>query len=192
MPRAPATRDIPMDHAITMALYGGDTATAWTHVMIALSFVGGGWALVWSVPLLAWRRTRQVSLALLAAIVFQLCLVGAVKDVVGRVRPYIVLGWHPAYKPPVDYSFPSGHAAGSFTVAAFLVTMLLRQSPSPGRIAASAGLVALAASIAFSRVFLGVHWFGDVCAGAVVGSLSGWVGARYFVRGARTPRGDAA
>jgi membrane-associated phospholipid phosphatase len=181
-----------MDHAITMALYGGDTVTAWTHVMLALSFIGGGWALVWSVPLLAWRRTRQVSMALLAAIVVQLCLVGAIKEVIRRVRPYLVLGWHPAYPPPHDYSFPSGHAAGSFTVAAFLVTALLRSAPSRGRMAASVALVALAASIAFSRVFLGVHWFGDVCAGAALGSVCGWIGARYFVRSARTPRGDAA
>jgi len=171
-----------MDHAITMALYGGDTVTAWTHVMVALSFVGGGWALVWFVPLIAWRRTRSLTLALLGAIVVQLGLVGGIKEVVQRVRPYIVLGWHPAYRPPIDYSFPSGHAAGSFTVAAFLVTALMSTAPSRGRAVVSVALVALAGSIAFSRVFLGVHWVGDVVAGATLGSFCGWIGARYFVR----------
>jgi len=181
-----------MDHALTIALYGGDTVTAWTRVMLALSFVGGGWAMVGFVPLLAWRRSRPLATALLAAIVVQVCLVAAVKEIIRRIRPYLVLGWHPAYPPPHDFSFPSGHSAGSFTVAAFLVTLLVRPSPTKGRAVASALLVALAASIAFSRVYLGVHWVGDVVAGATLGSLCGWVGARYFVRPARTRASDAA
>jgi undecaprenyl-diphosphatase len=174
-----------MDQAITTALYGGDAVTTWTRVMLALSFIGGGWALVWLVPLFAVRRTRPWAFALFAAIVVQLCLVASIKEIIRRVRPYLALGWHPAYPPPHDYSFPSGHSAGSFTVAAFLVTTLMRTAPSRGRALASVGLVALAASIAFSRVFLGVHWFGDVVAGATLGSICGWVGARYFVRAPR-------
>jgi membrane-associated phospholipid phosphatase len=192
MPRASGTRDIRMDHAITIALYGGDTVTAWTRVMLALSFIGGGWAMVWFVPLLAWRRSRPVASALLGTIVVQLCLVAATKEVIRRVRPYIVMGWHPAYPPPHDFSFPSGHSAGSFTVAAFLVTFLMRKAPSRRRALGSIALLTLAGSIAFSRVYLGVHWAGDVVAGAIVGSACGWGGARFFVRPSRTRMLDGA
>jgi membrane-associated phospholipid phosphatase len=171
-----------MDEAITKALYGGDAVTAWTKVMLALSFIGGGWALVWAIPLVAVRRTRQGALTLLAAIVVQVCLVASMKEIIRRVRPYLVLGWHPAYPPPHDYSFPSGHAAGSFTVAAFLATTWMRTAPSPRSALASVALVALAGSIAFSRVFLGVHWLGDVLGGAAIGSFCGWFAARNFVK----------
>jgi diacylglycerol kinase family enzyme/membrane-associated phospholipid phosphatase len=70
---------------------------------------------------------------------------------------------------PVTTSFPSGHAAS----AAAFTTGVALESPRWGAVVAP-----LAASIAFSRVYTGVHYPSDVLAGAALG-----VGAALAVRG---------
>lgn len=70
---------------------------------------------------------------------------------------------------PVTTSFPSGHAASA---AAFAAGVAL-ESPRWG-----AAVAPLAASVAFSRVYTGVHYPSDVLAGAALG-----VGAAFAVRG---------
>lgn len=75
-----------------------------------------------------------------------------------------------------DNSFPSGHSATSFACAA-----LIARAASP-RIAL--GLYALAAGIAFSRVYVGVHYPLDVIAGAVLGlgvaRILPWLAAAFL------------
>ncbi len=67
------------------------------------------------------------------------------------------------------YSFTSSHAANHFAVAVFIIGMFggLKRWIRP---------VALswAALIAFSQVYVGVHYPGDVLGGAVLGSAIGW------------------
>jgi undecaprenyl-diphosphatase len=62
----------------------------------------------------------------------------------------------------VTYSFPSGHATVSFACAAVLAAALPRLRVP---------LFALAALIAFSRVYVGVHYPSDVVGGAALGIL---------------------
>jgi membrane-associated phospholipid phosphatase len=72
------------------------------------------------------------------------------------------------------YSFPSGHALGSAVAFGALAYLAFRAIRSwPAKTAVIAFLYTLVASVALSRVYLGVHWISDVLAGVTVGTV--WV-----------------
>jgi undecaprenyl-diphosphatase len=83
------------------------------------------------------------------------------RQAIGRERPSVR---YPEPEPlvhvPTTGSFPSGHAATSFACAALLAWL----TPLP-----KVPLFVLAALIAFSRVYVGVHYPLDVIGGAVLG-----------------------
>jgi undecaprenyl-diphosphatase len=82
-----------------------------------------------------------------------------IKFAVDRARPVD----DPLVREPTTSSFPSGHATTSFACAATL-------APFVGRRGAVV-LYVLAAGIAYSRVYVGVHYPLDVLAGAALGLL---------------------
>jgi undecaprenyl-diphosphatase len=85
---------------------------------------------------------------------------------------------------PTDWSFPSGHAATSFAGATMLAHFLPRQRLL---------LYALAVAIAYSRVYVGVHYPVDVLAGAALGTAVGWAGITSLpMLGRSRPRSRAA
>jgi undecaprenyl-diphosphatase len=75
-------------------------------------------------------------------------------------------------------SFPSGHAASAFAGAVALSYLWRLGTPL---------FLLLAAAIAFSRVHVGVHYPGDVLAGAALGTIVGLVWAAAL----RLPRRSA-
>ncbi len=91
------------------------------------------------------------------------------KPLVGRQRPFVA---QPAdarviqQPPPTTASFPSGHAAAAVAGAMSL-----------GRVwpAARWALAALAALIAYSRIYVGVHYPTDVLAGLLLGAACVWL-----------------
>lgn len=158
--------------------------TPWLdRVMWTLSASGGA-GVIWlviAVLVAAWMpRLRPVAWQVVLALVLsQLVVDGVVKPLVGRARPFTaeptitVVG---AYRPPT-YSFPSGHAAQSFAAAVVLASALPRRK---------AWLFLLAALIAFSRIYIGVHYPLDVAVGIVVGVGVGMVvtgGSAWYTRG---------
>lgn len=66
------------------------------------------------------------------------------------------------------YGFVSSHAANTFGVAVF-VSLLIRYNPL------TFILFLWAALNAYSRIYLGVHYPGDILFGTIVGCLSGWI-----------------
>ncbi|HEY4014946.1 MAG TPA: phosphatase PAP2 family protein [Polyangiaceae bacterium] len=156
------------------ALYGGDHGVL-RPMMIAFTLLGSGWA-VWAlVPLLWHPPSRGFARALAAAIAVQAVLVWSLKLAVGRVRPWIALSLPSPIGAPHDPSFPSGHASGSFCVAAFLwLALPWPKTRAPWHTAAGrAGILGASAFVGLSRVYLGAHFPGDVVAGAVLGASIG-------------------
>jgi undecaprenyl-diphosphatase len=171
-----------LDARTLAAMYGGAHGT-WGPAMIALTCLGSGWAALALLPLLGWPRTRSFAGALALAIAAQATWVWALKLAVGRVRPWIALGLATPLGAPHDGSFPSGHASGSFCVAAFVAIALPDVWPVPAWRARSVAAVALAVAslVAVSRVYLGAHFPSDVLAGSVMGACFGAAAGEHFV-----------
>ena len=69
-----------------------------------------------------------------------------------------------------DYSFPSGHTCASFAAGLVYLKML------PRRYGVAA--ILLAVLIAFSRLYVGVHYPTDILGGILVGSFAAWAAYR--------------
>jgi undecaprenyl-diphosphatase len=130
---------------------------------VGLSIAGSS-ALVWLViglVITVLRRNVVPFLYVAATALVTNMVVTAVKHAVGRERPpAVILDPKPLLEVPTTSSFPSGHAATSFACALVLARFAPRLTIP---------LFVLAALIAFSRVYVGVHYPFDVLAGALLG-----------------------
>ena len=133
-------------------------------LMPKITALGNG-GLIWivaAIVLLAIPKYRKsgiaLSLGLLACLVIgNLTL----KPLVARVRPYeFVEGIKLLISAPTDFSFPSGHTLSS-VVSASILTMADKRF---GYVA-----IPLAVLIAFSRLYLYVHFLTDILGGVVIG-----------------------
>lgn len=163
---------------------------AWIWPMAVLSAIGGGWGSLTIVPMLASMRMRRFAASLAAVLGVTALLVFVLKRIVARVRPCACLADVKAlvFDAPTDFSFPSGHSAGSFAFAVFVAVVLVsgvRRDTGARerwlRRGAAAALVLLAIGVGLSRIALGVHFPGDVLAGAVLGATIALIGARLHL-----------
>jgi membrane-associated phospholipid phosphatase len=132
-------------------------------VWLAIGFAGG---LLQRDRSAEWRRARRTVLGVYA-------LNTAIKFAVRRPRPQIP-GLPPLQGTTTTLSFPSAHAATSFAGALAYSRLGLPAS----------ALYGLAAGMACSRVYLGVHYPSDVLAGALLGTAVAAVATRPPVAGA--------
>ncbi len=135
-------------------------------LMPKITALGNG-GLIWivaSVVLLAIPKYRKGGVALSVGLL--LCLIIGnltLKPLIGRTRPFdLVEGMELLISTPTDFSFPSGHTLSS-TVAATVLTMTDKRF---GYFA-----IPLAVLIAFSRLYLYVHFLTDVLGGVLIGAV---------------------
>jgi undecaprenyl-diphosphatase len=144
-------------------------APHWVRRWMLLASKGGDgwlWGAVGTILLLFGGPNRYVALS--AAI---LSLAGGqatffvLKRLIGRARPCSIEPhcWS-SLLPPDRFSFPSGHTITAFAMATsfglYYPSLLL-------------GLIFCAASVAASRVILGLHYLSDVLAGLFIGAAIG-------------------
>ena len=135
-----------------------------------LGNAGGIW-IAFCAALFACPKTRRCSLAVgLALILDALLCNAALKPLFARVRPCDVNTAVTLLIPrPADYSFPSGHTAASFAEVAAL---FFAGEPKLALLT-----LVLAVLMAFSRMYLYVHYPTDILGGILVGCLTGAVGS---------------
>lgn len=155
----------------------------------------GEWGAFWiaiAVILLCFRKTRKTAWSMGAALMLGLIICNVIlKNLIGRDRPFFfytvermanydlpqLKNWVPVTEGDIKWlvasdlhkSFPSGHTIACFEAS----TVLLIKDKRMGIPAAI-----IAFLVAFSRLYLYVHWPSDVLAGALLGAAVGWVGAK--------------
>jgi undecaprenyl-diphosphatase len=145
-------------------------------LFVAFTLLGTpiGWAVIVlpAVVALAVRRRTALSLYLVGATLGAWAVNHGLKALFARARPDLSLAVLPAH----GFSFPSGHAMMSVVAAGALAYVVMRLPTSwRQRSAAIAVASAVAAAIAASRVYLGVHWLSDIVAGGAAGLV--WLAA---------------
>jgi undecaprenyl-diphosphatase len=111
---------------------------------------------------------HSFALAGAAAYAVELPLYKILKNTIKRDRPFAVLAEiHSAVVPIDRFSFPSGHTAA----AVIMATLLAHFFPM-----LSVPAFIWAALVAFSRIYLGVHYPTDTVAGVALGFFSAQVG----------------
>lgn len=132
----------------------------------------GDAGIVWiilTIILLLIPKTRKAGVYMAVALIADLIICNAIlKPIVARTRPYNVNKTIKLLvKPLKDYSFPSGHTAASFASVSALFFA--------GRKKMAAAALVLSVLIAFSRLYLYVHYPTDVLGGLIIGLLCGWI-----------------
>ena len=164
----------------------------WSSLLLVL-------ALIW-ILLHQNRRHALLVLAMIAIVILIADQVssGLIKHLVERLRPthdpslgdavHIVNGYRGGM-----YGFVSSHAANSFAVATFIALLMRHRL-------VTCSLFAWAALQCYSRVYLGVHYPGDILGGIVVGVLAGvvvsylmrWIQRRWRLPSGHYSRAEAA
>lgn len=148
----------------------------------------GGLGKIWiaiSLVLLCFKKTRRAGAAGLLGLLFSLLVNNMIlKNLFARTRPYeVVDGLILIGNRATDFSFPSGHTGSSFAAAVAIFKTL-------GKGRARWLLIVFAALMAFTRLYIGIHFPTDILGGLITGTLCGLaaaavikaLGARYEVR----------
>ena len=133
-------------------------------IMPIITYFGSG-GIIWILAafiFISIKKYRLIGISMIIALILSV-LIGNVilKPLIARIRPFEVnTAIELLIGPPSDYSFPSGHTLSSFAVATTIFCINKRF----GIIA-----VIMACLIAFSRLYLYVHYPSDVFGGLIIG-----------------------
>lgn len=150
----------------------------WVMPVITTLGDGGGIWILQAVVLLCQPEYRRLGLQMGAALLMGLLVCNlTLKPLVARIRPYDYMAEYLGMTvqllvdAPHDFSFPSGHTIASFEAATVLVLYNRKWG---------IGALILAGLIAFSRLYLFVHYPTDVLTSIVLGVGIGLL-ARWLV-----------
>jgi undecaprenyl-diphosphatase len=161
---------------VRLMLAIGRSRPAWTTpIMRAVSVIGSGAVEIPLGLLLSFRlaliRRRSEAAGYASAVLSGWALYGLAKYAFQRARPHLIPrlmrggGW---------YSFPSGHSTLAPLVFGLGALIWAAPWPRSRRIALLTITAALSVLIAYSRVYLGLHWPSDAVGGLLLGT--GWAG----------------
>lgn len=160
----------------SMAKVGG---AFFTPLLEFITFFGDkGWFFIaLGLCLLLFLRHRKAGVCILIALIFGGLFTNVIlKNLVQRPRPYTVeefkILWEAVgASKESEFSFPSGHTTSAFACAmAYFLTKNKRYSWA---------MFIFAGLVAFSRIYLVVHYTTDIFGGIISGSLAGVVA--YFI-----------
>jgi len=139
-----------LDYLIPKITYLGELGIVW---------------IVISIILIVNKKYRKIGITCILALLLSLLFTDlSIKQVIQRQRPIMR---YPIENPliaiPKSYSFPSGHTSSSFAAAWVLYRQIDKYKLT---------FLMLAALIAFSRMYLYVHYLSDVIGGILVGIIS--------------------
>ena len=164
--------------------------------MTALTHTGdhGIFLIALAVLLLIIPKTRRIGLIAGISIAIEALLTNVfIKNAVARTRPYeAVDGLVNLIEKQKDYSFPSGHSGAAFAVMGAILVIAILGLPvaeKSGKITRSkmstaykiVAVIAIiyAIALAFSRLYVGVHYPTDVLGGILLGIATSF--ASYFI-----------
>lgn len=145
-------RTAPGDAVMIAITELGDTTVVAAVTLVVLSW-------------LMWKRGWRTAAYWLIAIAGASALNSVIKVALHRARPGELLysGWS-------AFSFPSGHSTVNVVLYGFLAFLITREIRPAWRLVVALGAATLIFLIAFSRLYLGAHWFSDVIGGLAFGS----------------------
>ena len=152
-------------------------------VMPIITLLGdaGIFWIICSLILMVFPKTRRTGLGMGIAMAMGLLICNVImKPIIGRIRPYdyqidilgktwndLLVGGKLLVDTPHDFSFPSGHTIASFEACTALM-MGNKKLGIPATL--------LAILIAFSRMYLYVHYPTDVICSVILGTIFGLIG----------------
>lgn len=155
-----AVRSISFPGSVAMARFATSLGNFWPMTVFTLISTAYLW----------YRRRKPEALGLVVAMASGAVLGAVLKVLIARARPVV-----PTLIPlPDSYSLPSGHALSSAIFFGWMAVMVLFHVKKLRRgVAAATLFVASAIVIGLSRVYLGVHFLGDVFASWFL--AAGWM-----------------
>lgn len=156
------------------------TNASMTKGMLFITFFGSNYFLLPAYILLVgyfllFKKTRRLSLDIAAVGITSTIILFSLKAIFHRHRPL-----DPLVKTVNGFSFPSGHSFCSFTFFGLLIYILWNHDMNPiVRWIATIFFFLFACAIAFSRVYLHVHYASDVIAGFCLCVV--WLGFSFWV-----------
>lgn len=128
------------------------------------------------------KTLKRITILALIAFLCSDIFTAILKHLVHEPRPFVSLdNVHLLITENDPLSFPSGHATSTFSVVIFFV-LNMKQLVKKHYKLINLILIIFAVTIPFSRMYVGVHYPGDVLAGAVIGICGALIVNRFSDR----------